>query len=340
MVVRAVCIALMLSAFSPIALSESVETEQDTAPVAGLNEVSWDELVLEQERIMRRYVAASALIGDAQELMAIALDLKSQAIAIREKADALSANSAIDRKAVNSFTKVSKKTNERIRKTLRKNKSLSEDDRIKFTEGLVFYAGAVKKTRGVIKEAEPFAQTIAVKASESVETASEKFRQRRYLEILEVFKENETTRQFATGLTVAKSMPGLLVSHGKTLNSAREYMKVNGIEMPPQATLALGSFSEEELLEKGMFDRVKNRFVRPKTQCPAEPTKYCLWVTVVPSTAKVYLLDVEPSYVTGIALQPRVQRVKTVAEGYETKTTSVDLTKSSQTITIRMAPKT
>ena len=183
----------LLLLLAATATAEPAESAEEVPIPTEQNAVTWDDLVLEQEEIMQRYVSASALIGAAQEIIATALNLKSDAVKIREESDALSENSAVDRKAVNRFVKISKRTNARIQKALSKNQELSKDNRILFTQGLVRYADAVQETRGVVAAAEPFAKSVMLKATQNANEARQQIEKRRWTDALNTFKQNETT---------------------------------------------------------------------------------------------------------------------------------------------------
>lgn len=77
---------------------------------------------------------------------------------------------------------------------------------------------------------------------------------------------------------------------------------------------------------------------KPSTPAPA-PALGRLSITTSPSNAQIVLLDIEPSYSSGMKLKPGRYRIKLTASGYEDKIDTIDVGSGDNNVAISLARK-
>lgn len=328
-----------MSCSSGMAFSQVADVLVPEDPFA---DVTWEQLATTQEKIVLQFILATAQIARAQSEMAASLELKEEAALMAEEADALQADSAVDKNRLSKHAKISKKTNAKIVKALKKKKELSKEQQQGFTQGISHYAVAVGATREVYYEAEPFARAVRQKAATGVASATEKVRKGNFANLFSSGS-GDTLRRFTVGLHLAKAVPGLLKNHGKTMRQIMSFMQSNNIPVPDTTSQLMTAMDGDVTVKgggwKARFSNIAsgllgNRAATPP--CPAAPSKHCLWIKVTPGDATIVLPDIKPKYAPGIPMDPKVHRVIARAPGYQEQRLEVDLSTESKSIEINL----
>ena len=331
--------------FASAIVAQAAEVPEDSTGVENpFAQLSWEELAGIQEKLVQHFILATAEIATAQSEMANALELKKQAAIMKAEANALKADSAVDKNRIKSHISLSKKANKKISQALKKKGKLNATQEKKFLQGISHYSLAISQTRELYYEAEPFAQAITKKGAESALSTAEKIKSGRLMELFGTSANKEILKKFVVGLHVAKSIPGLMGSHGKSLKQISTYLSQNNIPVPKSSSDLLAVLDGQEFGGNNWKVRIGNFAEnilggKQNQKCDSEPDLNCLWITVVPGDATIVLPDIRPKYVAGIPMVPKVHRVIAKREGYVTKTINVDLSAGSRKVEISLDKK-
>lgn len=175
-----------------------------------------------QEKIMKKYVNASVSIMTAQGVFAEALGLKEQSVVIQEKAEALSKGAVEDKDQIERTKLDLSENNELILKEIEKGQEMSNEAKLKFAKGFIPYALGLVETKKIVTEAPEFIQS----ASDTISSAS-------------LLNKLSVTNKLATGMYIAKEMPGFASNLYDASNSLLSFAKSQDIEVPQDATSAL-----------------------------------------------------------------------------------------------------
>lgn len=330
---------------------DSASTTDDAA------EPTWEELVDQQERIILSYVLASVAMSDAQAELADSLALKDAAAKARAEARALEATTTIDKKRLEKNTKVSKATNKKIQEALKRNEELTDQQRVEFSRSMVSYVLAVEQTDNIADEAGPFVKSVEKKVTGTMDKLNSALTEGNPMNLFKGGNSGgadarEMKRKLATGLYIGQKSPGLLASHGKTVQQIAQYTQNNDIAIPPEASEALATYSTPQGT-KGVFGTLTSAgsalipggseaealVAAVEDSCQAKDGEYCMWIEAYPQIAVVVLPDIELSYSPGMSLEAGKYRVQVTAEGYATRTEEIDLTQSNQRVFIELKPE-
>ncbi|MEL7538024.1 MAG: PEGA domain-containing protein [Pseudomonadota bacterium] len=341
------------------AATEADASADAAAESAESDEPTWDDLVNEQERIVLSYVVASVAMSDAQAELADALELKDAAAKVRAEARALESATTVDKKRLEKNTKISKSTNKQIQKALKKDKELTAQQRIEFSRGMASYVLAVEQTDNVIDEAAPFVSSVEQKITGTMERLKSAWSEKNPVSIFrggttaDGTDIGEMKKKLATGMYIGQKAPGLIVSHGKTVQQIAKYTQNNDIAVPPEASGALKKYQAPQE-SKGVFGRIGSagsklipgrdkvdavQTAMANVTCNAGDGEYCMWIEAYPENASIVMPDVEPAYSPGMSLAAGTYKVEVSAKGYSTRTEEIDLTQSNQRIFIELKPE-
>ena len=186
--------------------------------------VSADDVVANQEKIVDDYVLAAGAVNAAQTKIASALNLKEQVAELEEAAAALGRGSVQDADSLEKISETSARADAAIQSELEAGESLSYESKKELASSLIPYALSVKQVKEMSDEFKPFLESS--KASISGAPMTEKA---------------SLTSKLSSGMYVAKNAPGLMTDLVSTGSQLLSYAKSQNIDVPAEATDALGS---------------------------------------------------------------------------------------------------
>lgn len=186
--------------------------------------VNADDVVANQEKIVQEYVLAAGAVNAAQIKIATALDLKEQVAMLEDEAKVLGSGSVQDSDSLEKISETSARADAAIQSALEDGKSLSGESKKELALSLIPYALSVKQVKEMSDEFKPFLGS----AQAAISNAS-------------MTEKATVTSKLSSGMYVAKNAPGLITDLVSTGSKLLSYAESQNIEVPAEATDALGA---------------------------------------------------------------------------------------------------
>jgi hypothetical protein len=179
--------------------------------------------IMAQDGLVNSYVGSAQQISQAQIRFAKALGLKDEAAALKAETKALGSGS-VSASSIKKQQARSKALDEKIAEKMATGGELTGEGRKMFASGLLPYS--VGLAAGAVMSAE------AKNFGESVES---------YVKDSSLMEKMKVMKKVKPGLYVASSMPDYLKKLGSTSKAILDFAKANKIEIPKEASDALGA---------------------------------------------------------------------------------------------------
>ena len=177
-----------------------------------------------QESVVQKYMAASREFTTAQIELAQAFDLKDQAAALQAQATVLGSGATLDKDGIAKQTQVSEAADKAIQAKIGSSTEITEEGKKHYVAALSPFGRGVLQTAGMPAELTAFGNSAQAQITNAP-----------MLEKLGV------TNKFKAGLYLVKELPGYTSRMYSSLKSVVTYGQKVGIEMPKDATAALGN---------------------------------------------------------------------------------------------------
>jgi hypothetical protein len=178
--------------------------------------------ILAQDALVKSYVGSAQQISQAQIHFARALGLKDEAAALKTETKALGSGS-VSASSIKKQQARSKALDEKIAEKMASGSKLTVDGRKMFASGLLPYSAGLAEGAGMSLAAKNF--------GESVDS---------YVRSSSPMEKMRVMKKVKPGLYVASSMPKYLEKLGSTSKAILSFAKANEIEIPKEASDALG----------------------------------------------------------------------------------------------------
>lgn len=177
-----------------------------------------------QEQLIGKYTNASAKITVAQKELAYAFGLKDQAAALEAQAVALQSGATLDKDAIKKQKKLSEDADAAIQDKIASGAELSAEGRQHYLNSLSPFAEGVSLTSKMPNELKSFSDA----AQTQIKNGS-------------VVDKLNATSSLSTGLYLVQELPGYTTRMLDSLGKVVTYAKKQNVQVPKDATDALGS---------------------------------------------------------------------------------------------------
>ena len=177
-----------------------------------------------QEGVVAKYAEASRELNTAQTELLYAFGLKDQAAALEAQAKALASGATLDKDAIEKQKKLSDQANAAIQAKLDSGEQLSAEGKAHYAKSLAPYAAAVGITTKMPNDLSSFSTS----AQSQIQSAS-------------MMEKVKVTSKLSAGTYLVKELPGYSANLLSCLGKLVSFAKKNQIEVPKDATAALGN---------------------------------------------------------------------------------------------------
>lgn len=176
-----------------------------------------------QDDLVKQYIVAALLINEAQRMLAEALGLNEDAARLKADGEVLGSGAVLSVDSLEKSTEISEQANKNIEEKLAEGAELSSESQLLFAQALIPYATGLYETSQLYDAFEEFGDA----AKEQISAAS-------------MIQKIKVTKKLAVGLHVVSSVPGLAKDLYSTSEKLLSFAKSNNIDVPEDATDALG----------------------------------------------------------------------------------------------------
>ncbi len=180
---------------------------------------SLDDAINSQEAIVKRFAAAEYSVTEAQSLFSQALGLQVQLAKAQENKAAYDSGAVMSKDSLKKAKARSREVDDAIAKATEDEKELSPESKIKFAQGLAYYAKGVGDTKKLLEEFSPFLNS--AKAQFDAASPMQKMSVKKKLDI---------------GVDIATKVPGHLKDQIMTISKLVSFAKKKNIKVPKEAT--------------------------------------------------------------------------------------------------------
>ena len=205
----AISIAASVLAVTPLSHAQFGNLLGSVKSITGSGSGGGSDIGVQQDQLVRSYVAAGKDVSTANSHLADALGIKAQVIDATATSDSLSA------KDIEAQDKAISANTAAVSEALKSGATLKDAEaKAKYAQGLLLLATGVKKYVGMEKDAQGFTSGLS------------------NISPLQLGK-------LQAGVYVAKSAPTSVTNLTNVLKSAVDFAKSNGVEIPQDATSLL-----------------------------------------------------------------------------------------------------
>ena len=205
----AISIAASVLAVTPLSHAQFGNLLGSVKSITGSGSGGGSDIGVQQDQLVRSYVAAGKDVSTANSPLADALGIKAQVIDATATSDSLSA------KDIEAQDKAISANTAAVSEALKSGATLKDAEaKAKYAQGLLLLATGVKKYVGMGKDAQGFTSGLS------------------NISPLQLGK-------LQAGVYVAKSAPTSVTNLTNVLKSAVDFAKSNGVEIPQDATSLL-----------------------------------------------------------------------------------------------------
>jgi len=176
------------------------------------------DVEVQQEKLVKSFVASQENLLQAQSLVAEALGLKAEKEKLDAERKALGSGSA-DKKSLKRSVGLSEDAQEAIQKKMKAGDALSDSGKKLIAQSLVPYAKSVAGVTDMVNEAQALVDGIQGQVKAAGMTGAMKVK-----------------KTFDVGLYIAPKVPGLAAGMTKQLASTVSFAKKNGVKVPKEAS--------------------------------------------------------------------------------------------------------
>ncbi len=216
LVILSIVISLALAAASPAAAQFGGLGKKKEAKSGG--GASQADVEVQQEKLVKSFVASQENLLEAQSLVADALGLKGEKEKLDAERKALGSGSA-DKKSLKRSVGLSEDAQDAIDKKMEAGEALSDSGKKLIAKSLVPYAKSVAGVVDMVNDA----KTLADGIQGQIKSAG----------MMGAMKVKKT---FDVGLYIAPKVPGLAAGMTKQLTSMVSFAKKNGVKVPKEAS--------------------------------------------------------------------------------------------------------
>ena len=216
LVIFSIVVSLALMAASPAAAQFGGFGKKKEEKSGG--GASQADVEVQQEKLVKSFVASQENLLQAQSLVADALGLKGEKEKLDAERKALGSGSA-DKKSLKRSVGLSEDVQKDIQERMDKGEALSDSGKKLIAQSLIPYSKSVAGVAGMVNDAKSLADGIQgqVKAAGMMGAMKVK-------------------KTFDVGLYIAPKVPGLAAGMTKQLASIVKFAKKNGVDIPSEAT--------------------------------------------------------------------------------------------------------
>lgn len=176
------------------------------------------DVEVQQEKLVKSFVASQESLLQAQSLIAEALGLKGEKEKLDAERKALGSGSA-DKKSLKRSVGLSEDAQETIQKKMDAGEALSDSGKKLIAKSLVPYSISVAGVAGMVIDAKTLASDIQGQVKSAGMAGAMKVK-----------------KAFDVGLYIAPKVPGLAAGMTKQLASMVSFAKKNGVKVPKEAS--------------------------------------------------------------------------------------------------------
>lgn len=216
LVILSIVISLALAAASPAAAQFGGLGKKKEAESGG--GASQADVEVQQQKLVKSFVASQENLLEAQSLVADALGLKGEKEKLDAERKALGSGSA-DKKSLKRSVGLSEDAQDAIDKKMEAGEALSDSGKKLIAKSLVPYAKSVAGVVDMVNDAKTLADGIQGQIKSAGMMGAMKVK-----------------KAFDVGLYIAPKVPGLAAGMTKQLTSMVSFAKKNGVKVPKEAS--------------------------------------------------------------------------------------------------------
>lgn len=213
-----------LVAFASGCASMNMDSMTSMAGGSGQSSANSDDVLANQDKIVQEYVLAAGAVNAAQIKIAKALNLKGEVAELEETANVFGSGSVSDADSLEKISETSARADAAIQEKLKSGEELSSESKQELATALIPYALGVKQVKEMSEEFQPFLES----AQSTISSAG-------------MAQKATLTSKLSSGMYVAKNAPGLLTNLATTGTQLLSYAQNQNIDVPDEATDALGA---------------------------------------------------------------------------------------------------